>query len=513
MAKLKAVAYARYSSDNQREESIDAQLRAIRKYAEENNIVIIKTYVDRAMTARSDKRPQFQQMIMDSRKGIFDAAIVHKLNRFSRNKYDAAKYKHKLLKNNVNLISVIEKLDDTPESGIMESLLIGMAQYESENLAREVLKGSLENAQGCKHNGGLPPLGYSVDEKTQLYVVNENTKHIVEFIFKSYLSGYGYNWIKDELSKKGYITTKGNKFSVPTIKDILRNEKYTGTYIYNKAVAKDADGKRKSHKCKSEEEIVKVEGGLPAIISKKDFESVQKIMVKNKEIHNTFNAKEVYLLSGLIFCGECGSKMVGNVSYRKSENEKQKYIMYRCNNRASSQKEHIKSIRKDTIEDYILFEMEKMIFCDEAIKHLSSELSKFCDVKQKQMEDESKYLRSKLSKVEKEIENIISAVAEGNKHKSLMDRLTKLEGEKEDIEISIEEIKLKYPILEPINEKYLRNIFNRHKTSLEEKNLQLIKKFINLYIEKVFVYNDHIKVVFKLSPLLVECTYGETYHK
>lgn len=191
MPKIKAVAYARYSSDNQREESIDAQLRAIRKYAEENNIMIINTYVDRAMTARSDKRPQFQQMIMDSRKGIFDVVIVHKLNRFSRNKYDAAKYKQKLIKNNVSLISVVERLDDTPESGIMESLLIGMAQYESENLAREVMKGSLENAQTCRHNGGLPPLGYSVQEKTQLYIVNEETKLIIEFIYKSYLNGYG----------------------------------------------------------------------------------------------------------------------------------------------------------------------------------------------------------------------------------------------------------------------------------------------------------------------------------
>lgn len=513
MGKLKAVVYARYSSDNQREESIDAQLRAIRKYAEENNIMIIKTYVDRAMTARSDKRPEFQQMIMDSRKGIFNAVIIHKLNRFSRNKYDAAKYKQKLLKNNVSLISVIERLDDTPEAGIMESLLIGMAQYESENLAREVMKGSLENAHVCKHNGGLPPLGYSVEERTHLYIINEETKPIIKFIYKSYLNGYGYNWIMDELNKAGYKTAKGNEFNVSSVKDILKNEKYIGTYVYNKAIAKDNDGKRNSHKTKPEADIVKIQDGMPSIISKKDFYAIQDIMQRNIENHNTFNAKEIYLLSGLIYCGECGNKIVGNISYYKKENEKLKYIMYRCNNREPLLKGHSKSIKKEVIENYIIHEMENTIFSDAAILHLSKELTKFCDVKQKHMDDELKFQKNKLSKLEKEIENIISAVSEGNKHKSLMDRLTKLEEEKEILQISIEEVRLKYPVLEPISEKYLKNIFYNHKKNLTQKNMQLIKKFINLYIEKVLVYDDHIKVVFKLSPLLVECSYGEPYHK
>ena len=104
----------------------------------------------------------YKRQIMDSRKGIFEVVIVHKLNRFSRNQYDASKYKHKLQRNNVKLLSVLERLDDSPESTIMESLLMGMAEYESQNLAREVMKGTLENARAAKHNGGLPPLGRCV---------------------------------------------------------------------------------------------------------------------------------------------------------------------------------------------------------------------------------------------------------------------------------------------------------------------------------------------------------------
>lgn len=246
MKKKRLVAYARYSSDNQREESIDAQLRYINEYAAANNMIIIKTYIDRAMSGKLDKRPEFLQMIMDSRKGIFEVVIVHKLNRFSRNQYDASKYKHKLQRNNVKLLSVLERLDDSPESTIMESLLMGMAEYESQNLAREVMKGTLENARAAKHNGGLPPLGYEVDSKTQMYVINEETAPIIRLIYKSYIDGEGYNKIVDILNDKGFRTSKGNVFTVSTVKDILKNEKYTGAYIYNKAVAKNVDGKRRT---------------------------------------------------------------------------------------------------------------------------------------------------------------------------------------------------------------------------------------------------------------------------
>jgi Site-specific recombinases, DNA invertase Pin homologs len=128
--------YARFSSDNQRDESIDAQVRAIRKYCEDNGYIVVKVYIDRAKSATSDKRPAFQQMIADSALGLFDVVMVHKLDRFSRDRYDSAVYKHKLKKNGVRVFSVLERLDDSPESIMMESVLSGMAEHYSKNLAR-----------------------------------------------------------------------------------------------------------------------------------------------------------------------------------------------------------------------------------------------------------------------------------------------------------------------------------------------------------------------------------------
>ena len=87
---MTAVIYARYSSDNQREESIEGQIRECTAYAEKNDITIVKHYIDRAISAKTDNRPQFQQMIKDSDKKLFDIVLVWKLDRFARNRYDSA---------------------------------------------------------------------------------------------------------------------------------------------------------------------------------------------------------------------------------------------------------------------------------------------------------------------------------------------------------------------------------------------------------------------------------------
>lgn len=119
----RAALYARFSSDNQREESIEAQLRAMHDFCERNGVVVAREYCDRARSGTSDDRPEFQNLIAASEEGDFDFAIVHKLDRFARNRYDSAFYKRELRKNGVQLVSVLEQMDDSPESIILESVL------------------------------------------------------------------------------------------------------------------------------------------------------------------------------------------------------------------------------------------------------------------------------------------------------------------------------------------------------------------------------------------------------
>ncbi len=296
----KAVVYARFSSDNQREESIDVQVRAAEEYAKRNGRQIVRTYLDRAKSATTDKRPNFQQMITDSATGLFDVVIVHKLDRFSRDRYDSIKCKRKLKKNGIRVVSVLENLDGSIESQITESLLESMAEYYSQNLAREVMKGMRENAYQCKHTGGIPPLGYSVDPATKKYVVHEGEAQAVRLIFQMYLDGYGYDKIINELNAKGLRTKRSKPFGRNSIHDILANEKYSGTYVFNRAKAKDVEGKRNNHGAKNDEDIIRIPGGMPVIIEPEQFVKAQQKMLINKHQPEAYKAKEVYLLSGLI---------------------------------------------------------------------------------------------------------------------------------------------------------------------------------------------------------------------
>lgn len=145
---INAVAYARFSTDMQREESIEAQVRAIEDYCSKNGYNLIKVFADRGISGTKDNRPEFQKMIDECKQASnirnFDVVIVHKLDRFARNRFDSAIYKKVLKENNIKLYSVLENLNDSPESIILESVLDGMSEYYSLNLAREVQKGNVK---------------------------------------------------------------------------------------------------------------------------------------------------------------------------------------------------------------------------------------------------------------------------------------------------------------------------------------------------------------------------------
>ena len=175
-----AVIYARYSSDSQTEQSIDGQLRVCEEYAQRNDFVILNTYIDRAMTGTNDNRPDFQQMIKDSSNHEWQYVIVYKLDRFSRNKYETAKYKKVLKDNGVKLLSAMENIPDTPEGIILESLLEGMAEYYSAELAQKVKRGMNETRLKGNFTGGNIIYGYYVENHK--IKINEEQAEIVRFI-------------------------------------------------------------------------------------------------------------------------------------------------------------------------------------------------------------------------------------------------------------------------------------------------------------------------------------------
>ena len=136
--KINAVIYARFSSHNQQEQSVDGQVRYCTQYAEAHNMRIIGTYVDRAMSGTNDNRPDFQQMIKDSENKQFQVVLVWKFDRFARNRYDSAFYRRALKNNGVTVTSVTESVGEGSEAIILEAILDAMADAYSKQLAENV---------------------------------------------------------------------------------------------------------------------------------------------------------------------------------------------------------------------------------------------------------------------------------------------------------------------------------------------------------------------------------------
>ncbi len=497
----RAVAYCRFSSDNQRQESVMAQERAIREYCERNSFVLIRTYADEAMTGTNDKRERFLQMIEDSKTCEFDSVIVHKLDRFSRDRYDTAFYKRELRKNNVALFSVLENIDGSPESIILESVITGMAEYYSKNLAREVMKGMRESAYQCLHVGGKPPFGYRVNPETRKYEIEEHEAEGVRLIFSSVLEGKGYDQIIRELNARGFRTKNGKTFGKNSIHEILRNEKYRGVYVFNKKVSKDISGMRNNHLNKPADEIIRIEGGMPRIVDDKTFETAASIISGRKRTEKNGQARETYLLSGKIFCGECGQAFGGARKF--SGRNKTLYVTYRCFNRDRTAEVACKNkeISRDRIEKFVLNELVDKVFNESVYKQWLKEYEKD---KEKQAQDgggKLKELEHTLVMIDGQIDNMLSAISRSpNTSKAMLERLSELEVKRRTVEDELQQNRNMSQIVD-VAEEDMRRAYDRAREMLKNGTLPEIRQVINLYVEKVIVYREHMEVYYHVLPV------------
>ena len=492
---LRAVAYARYSSDGQREESIEAQVRAIKEFAKHNGYALQKIYADRGISGTTDNRPQFQSMIDDAKTKHFDVIIVHKLDRFARNRADSAIYRKELEKNGVKLISVIENFDDTPESIILQSVIEGYNEYYSKNLRREVMKGLKENALSCRHTGGIPCLGYDVDKTTMKLVVNEYEAGAVRLIFNRYIAGEGYTAIIEELNRKGYRTKRGGVFGKNSLYEILRNEKYCGVYIYNKSVHPDENGKFNRHAQKSDDEIIRIEGGVPQIISKEVFEIARQKMQARRRRTAAFKAKQEYLLSGKIICGECGSTYAGNS--RQGAKQKQPYISYNCVKRNGKVSCKNPGIKRDELEQLVLNRLSEAVFNEDVLPTILEKYNDYALSRNNEYMTESKEIKQKIAETEKGISNIVDiVVATGSA--ALTDKLKELEKTKSDLERALFEAEKHIEEMH-IDRKRLKAAFKTAKEMLRSGTLKNRKAIVGQYVKKIIIYKDKIVLEYSIS--------------
>ena len=488
----RAIAYARYSSDMQREDSIEAQIRAIKKYCDEQGFILLDTYADKGISGTSDNRPEFQRMIAVATNGDVDAVIVHKLDRFARNRYDSAFYKNILKKNNVKLLSVVENLQDSPESVILESVIEGMNEYYSLNLSREVKKGLQENALACKVTGGPPALGYSVDKNTQKFVINEYEAEAVRMIFGMYLEGASYGEIISVLNNKGYRTRRGLPFAKNSLYEILHNERYTGVYVYVRDTTKNPKGKYVRHGGEYDPEaVIRIPGGMPQIISKEDFERVQAKMKERQHKAAKFSAKQEYLLSGKIYCGECGSPFSGNS--RKPRPDHPLYVSYKCTRRNQRDtKCKNPEINRDKLEHLVLERLSAVLFNPEVIPKLVMEYNEYIFKKNGSAKERIHALETELRDVERKINNTVNLMVETGSS-AFKNKLSELEETKEKLLFELGEADAAYK-RESFSEEQIRELFYAAEQQLKNGTLTNRRIVIDRYINKVLIYPDKIEV-------------------
>ena len=503
----KAVIYSRFSSDMQREESIEAQIRACKYFAQKEGLEIVGTYTDRAKSGTTVKgRTDFIQMIEDSKNGDFNIVLVHKLNRFGRNGLNTLTYKDELERNGVALVSVTERLDDTPEGKLMLMVIAGMNEFYSANLKSEVLKGLKENAYNGKHTGGKPPLGYDVDKDTMKLVINTVEAESVKLIFSMYLDGNSYQEIIDALNERGFTTKLGEPFKSTSLHGILKNPKYTGVFTYSRSSSKDANGKRNGHKYKNDDEIIKVEGAVPVLINQEDFDKVQKKMGLRKQKAAKHRAKHTYLLSGKIICGECGAAYTGNCRVARPDHPE--YISYRCNNRNKRPRCKGWEIRKETLESMVLNELANIVFNDSLIPNLAKGYSQYLMAQNKDGTAVVQAIKSQIAVIQKQMDNIVVVIT-NTASDALVAKLNELDSNKKGLVEKLRKAESQYRVRE-LTEEELLHSFNQARELLKVGKLSTVKALVERYVEKVIVSGEHIEVRFNLNVSSRVVTYPTT---
>ena len=476
---MNAVIYARYSSDNQREESIEGQLRECMEYCKKNGMVVVKEYIDRAFSAKTDHRPDFQRMIKDSAKGLFDVVVVWKLDRFARNRYDSAHYKAALKKNGVRVVSAKENIADGPEGIILESMLEGMAEYYSAELSEKVIRGHTENALKCKYNGGTPTFGFQIDADKH-YQPDPITAPVVLYIFKMYDTGSTMKEIVDYLNGLGVTTVRGKPADMNFISGILHNRRYIGEYRYRDIVVPD---------------------GIPALVPTDLFERVQSQMQKNKKAPARHKAEDDYLLTTKLFCGSCKAMMVGESG--RSSSKGRVYHYYRCVN---SKKKKIctakhRSVRKEPLERAVVDSVMRNIMDDAFVEYFTDQALAL----QGQESSELPALRRQLADTEKAIDNLLNAIQAGAFNASVKRRLDEMEETKEKLELSIVKEEMKKPQFTREQIQFYILQFRKVDINTLEGRRRLIDSFVN----SVVVYDDSILVTFNYKEGAERITFDQ----
>lgn len=465
---IPAAIYARYSSHSQRDCSIEQQIADCEAYARANNLRIVKIYSDHHLTGTTDKRPQFQQCLRDSAHGAWKYLICWKIDRFARNRYDSATYKYRLRKNGVQVLYAKESIPEGPEGILLESVLEGSAEYYSANLSQNIRRGMRYNAEQCKVNGNIYPYGYTKGPDGRFAIVPDQAD-IVREIFSKFLNGTTFVDIANDLNARGILTGRNGRWNDGSFHRLLKNESYIGTYHY-------AD--------------IRVENGMPAIITPDQFYLAQERLRTKKNPHGRHRVNGDYLLTGKLICGSCGSYMAGFTGTGASGDL---HYYYGCQKRRREHACSKANIKRDFLEDLVVRAAMDYILQDSVMEWIADCVMDF--QAREAASAQLLSLRTRLSDTERSIENIMTAIEAGIITQTTKSRLLELESISADLKSSI-------ALEEKSQSKLTRDqiLFFLSRFKKGNPNDQIFRRrVIDTFIDKVYLYDDQLTIHFNYT--------------
>jgi len=466
-----AVIYARYSSHQQRDVSIEQQVSACRQYAQQHGYTVLRVYDDHAMTGTNDNRPAFQQMIRDSASHAFDYVIVYTLDRFSRDRYDSAVHKHTLKENGVRVLSAMEHITDDPTGALMESVLEGFAEYYSKELAQKVRRGLNDNARRGILNVA-PGFGYrrGADGKYEIIPAEAD---VVREVFSRVANGEQYASISRDLNQRGIRTKNGGEWGRSSYTYILQNENYIGVYNY-------AD--------------IRVEGAIPPIVDRETFDRVQEMRrIAKHGPQKRRRENGTYLLTGKLYCGECGAPMVGISGTSKTGDL---HFYYVCKCKREEKRCHKRNVRRDDAEELVAQSLARMISDPQVVNWIADSVIKY--QAERNVNPEVPILTERFADVQRKKQNVMNAILAGVLTPTVKDTLQQLEAEEADVAKKLDAAR-RSTELTFTREDVIAFLQLTADGDIRDKAYQ--ERLIDTLLVRAYMYDDRLKLVCNFTDM------------
>ncbi len=462
------VPYARFSSHNQKDASIEQQLAACRQKAKELGITLIDSYADHAVSGKTDKRPSFQRMMRDAEKGKFKYVIAWKSNRIGRNMLEALMNEAKLNALGIRVIYVEEDFDDTAAGRFALRSMMNVNQFYSESMAEDIRRGMEDNAQKCMVNGTVG-YGHKKGPNGQ-FAVDEEKAAVLSEIYTRVSELEPFVDIFTDLNNRGIPSPSGGKWNRSSFHRLLPpNERVIGFYVWGKH---------------------RVEGGVPRLVSDELYYKVLEVLKTKKNAHGRHRESGDYLLTGKLFCGYCNSPMTGVSGTGRAGTLHHYYV---CQKKRMEHGCKKKNVRRDDIEAAVAQAIKDYALLPETIEWIAD--SAVAYAKKLEEGEHLSILQERLSGIKKTIKNIMTAIEQGIFTDTTRERLLELEKEQSEItkQISIE----KSNIIPVSREDIIAGLSIFRDGDVRDK--KYITKLFDTFLVAVYLYDDELKIVFTFS--------------